>query len=227
MSIRGGLHSHEQNKPLSNEREYSVTQRMTAVSKERSIKKRNREIKKDVRETKVEARLFPCGEVGCNAQFMRKSNRKVHMRLHTNEEPYKCTYPNCGRSFRWKSSVRSHLQAHAKNQQDSEGKSTEKLDPSLKPRHNDASSDEPISKDHSVKCQGVFNYKTSAATSYFQTWKPSLHLNPEMLPKKYSPSILLNHRNLAFSPHTSHGNATRQAELHELSQIAPLILGIK
>uniref|UniRef100_A0A7S1TGA5 C2H2-type domain-containing protein n=1 Tax=Compsopogon caeruleus TaxID=31354 RepID=A0A7S1TGA5_9RHOD len=48
-----------------------------------------------------------CCEV-CEKKFGLKHNLKAHMRTHTNERPYHCS---CGARYRWKSSLRKHIDA--------------------------------------------------------------------------------------------------------------------
>lgn len=53
--------------------------------------------------------MHPCNYPGCAKQFDRKYNLKCHLRIHSNEKPYRCHHENCTRSFRWKSSLNHHL----------------------------------------------------------------------------------------------------------------------
>lgn len=53
--------------------------------------------------------MHACNYPGCAKQFDRKYNLKCHLRIHSNEKPYRCHHENCSRSFRWKSSLNHHL----------------------------------------------------------------------------------------------------------------------
>lgn len=51
--------------------------------------------------------LHLCSSIGCSSSFSSAAGLRQHA-LTTHERPYKCTHPNCTRSF----SVRQHLQMH-------------------------------------------------------------------------------------------------------------------
>uniref|UniRef100_A0A7S0BM46 C2H2-type domain-containing protein n=1 Tax=Rhodosorus marinus TaxID=101924 RepID=A0A7S0BM46_9RHOD len=68
------------------------------------------EIKTVVRNGK---KSFVCPFIGCTKESSRKFNIQAHMRVHTKAKPYACMRPNCGMSFKWRSSLVNHEKYHA------------------------------------------------------------------------------------------------------------------
>lgn len=66
---------------------------------------------------KKQYRLFEChheedGEC-CNKVIQGMSKFFAHLRVHTREKPYKCTYQNCGSAFCQMGNLQKHIEAHA------------------------------------------------------------------------------------------------------------------
>ncbi|EJD01527.1 uncharacterized protein FOMMEDRAFT_21907 [Fomitiporia mediterranea MF3/22] len=65
---------------------------------------------------KVKTRpMIACPECGREFQRNRKADLQRHMRIHTNEKPFVCPYPDCGKAFRQSSALKNHSNYHQRD----------------------------------------------------------------------------------------------------------------
>ncbi|KIM66029.1 hypothetical protein SCLCIDRAFT_83921, partial [Scleroderma citrinum Foug A] len=49
----------------------------------------------------------------CGGQFKRGEHLKRHIRsIHTDDRPWRCTFPDCGREFSRQDNLNQHLRMH-------------------------------------------------------------------------------------------------------------------
>uniref|UniRef100_A0AAV1T8V7 C2H2-type domain-containing protein n=1 Tax=Peronospora matthiolae TaxID=2874970 RepID=A0AAV1T8V7_9STRA len=56
---------------------------------------------------------FPCTYPSCDKSFAEKSAMTRHLQTHSRDKPYKCTYADCTKSFKGKDYLEFHLKIHA------------------------------------------------------------------------------------------------------------------
>jgi hypothetical protein len=57
-------------------------------------------------------RPYVCSYEGCGKGFAQKGNLDTHMRAHTVERPYVCSYERCGKEFAQKGNLDAHMRTH-------------------------------------------------------------------------------------------------------------------
>mmetsp|Transcript_19822 Transcript_19822/g.34029 ORF Transcript_19822/g.34029 Transcript_19822/m.34029 type:complete len:327 (-) Transcript_19822:489-1469(-) len=119
------------------------------------------------------------------------------MRMHTKEEPYACTFPGCGKQYKWRSCLTSHLQTHEKYAK------AEVVAPQISATPMAHAVVAPIKPEDVNKIKKASQRAAEAGSS-----------------KSMVPTV-----SDSSNSHDPIPNAV--AGLHSLSQIAPMILGLK
>lgn len=99
VSSRSNSNSDVVEKPLSNPSP-------TIITKSNGKKMIQRKLSIDIRKTKQ------CPV--CGKKCSRPSTLKTHYFIHTGDNPYKCTWPDCTKAFNVKSNMIRHMKSHAK-----------------------------------------------------------------------------------------------------------------
>lgn len=63
-----------------------------------------------VRGVHLGEKLFPCSS--CSKRFSSQQKRDIHVRFHTDERPFACSFDNCQKSFQTKHQLQAHQNVH-------------------------------------------------------------------------------------------------------------------
>lgn len=58
-----------------------------------------------------------CPVTQCMRRFKRLEHLKRHMRIHTLERPFRCSYPGCQKNFSRSDNLSQHIKTHQKHQE--------------------------------------------------------------------------------------------------------------
>eukprot|EP01083_Nonionella_stella_P178956 633817_1 len=59
---------------------------------------------------KLNKKRYKCSY--CNKRWRSHTDLTIHIRTHTNERPFTCTYPNCDKAFKQKYTLTTHIRTH-------------------------------------------------------------------------------------------------------------------
>lgn len=67
--------------------------------------------------TTITTKSHACPVSQCLRRFKRLEHLKRHMRIHTLERPFRCSYPGCQKNFSRSDNLSQHIKTHQKHQE--------------------------------------------------------------------------------------------------------------
>ncbi|KAI7874172.1 hypothetical protein K492DRAFT_103147, partial [Lichtheimia hyalospora FSU 10163] len=61
---------------------------------------------------RIQQKSHMCPVMQCQRRFKRLEHLKRHMRIHTLERPFACTYPGCHKTFSRSDNLSQHIKTH-------------------------------------------------------------------------------------------------------------------
>lgn len=94
---------------------YPIYQPMPNLSKPTKFKKSSTTPTTSTSSLSSTAKSHACPVSQCLRRFKRLEHLKRHMRIHTLERPFRCSYPGCQKNFSRSDNLSQHIKTHQKH----------------------------------------------------------------------------------------------------------------